>query len=118
MKTFGLEESKSLGTWLPLLFLTACLGSEGSLMEVPRSDCEALRDHLIELRIAAGAGASEPSERVAAELERHRQTLRTVYGDSYLTDCQLKTSPEVIACALEAPDRTALADCGDLRGTR
>jgi hypothetical protein len=101
-----------------LLLLASCLGSEGSLMEVPRSDCEALRDHLIELRIAAGAGASEPSERIANELERHRQTLRTVYGDSFLTDCQLKTPPEAIACALEAPDRAALADCGDLRGTR
>lgn len=99
-----------------LLLLASCLGSEGSLMEVPRSDCEALRDHLIELRIAAGA--SESSERVASELERHRQTLRTVYGDSFLTDCQLKTPPESIACALEAPDRAALADCGDLRGTR
>ena len=98
---------------VPLLLFAACMGG-GPLMEVPRSDCEALRDHLVELTVTAAAGVNEPSARLDAELEGHRQNLMSVYGERFLTDCQLRKSPEYIHCALEAGDRAGVTDCKDL----
>lgn len=93
------------------LFLSSACSSSSPNREIPLTDCEALRDHFVEVSIETAAGVNPPSERITAELEKHRQNLKANYGADWLKRCQLESDPEWVSCSLTAHDKQALAAC-------
>jgi hypothetical protein len=106
----GLDGTIRLLAVLALLVSASCLGSE-PIVESSRSDCESLRDHLVEISLATAAGVNQPTDRVKRQLDRHRQNLRAAYGDRFVTDCQLRRPRAWIDCALDAASKEELRLC-------
>jgi hypothetical protein len=106
----GLDGAIWLSAVLALSVGVSCLGSE-PIVESSRSDCESLRDHLVEISLATAAGANQPTDRVQRQLARHRHNLRAVYGDRFVTDCQLRRPRAWIDCALDAASKEELRLC-------
>lgn len=83
--------------------LLACASGEDAPATVPRRDCEQLREHLVELRLAG----------VTTDREQHRRALEHSLGDDFLASCQALPRAHV-QCARAAADTSALAACRGL----
>lgn len=87
-----------LSLFITLTSLLACSSDEHD--GVSRTDCEKLRDHVVDLRM----------ETVTADHDQHRAALRSSLGD-FVTTCTDSTSPEQLRCSLAAADFASLAAC-------
>lgn len=68
---------------------------------VSRRDCQGLRDHMIDLRMAS----------VTADQVKQRIALRAALGESFIASCIDSTSETELRCALAATDSQAVAAC-------
>ncbi len=85
-------------TLFALTCSVACSSPEPE--RVSRSDCEALREHMVTLRM----------ETVTADHDQHRAALRASL-DGFVITCPDSTTPEQLRCSLAAGDFRALAAC-------
>jgi hypothetical protein len=67
--------------------------------------CEQLRDHLVELRLDAARGLSEPAR------AQHRQALVASLGPDFVTTCADRTSEDELRCALAAATTQVASAC-------
>jgi hypothetical protein len=90
------------------------------------AQCEALREHMIDLRIKASVGGSaapniaakamvQAKAQTAGDLDQHRRAYRRVLGSNFIDTCRKKRSAESVRCALEASTRSELAACSGKR---
>ena len=92
---------------LLLLAPLACAGA-GDPDRPDREDCARLRDHVIELRLAA----ADTSAKVAAsDVAQHRAALQAAAGGSYVDDCRESRSPAEVSCLLAAADLDSVDAC-------
>jgi hypothetical protein len=83
-----------------LLPILAVLGACSSERVVERRDCERLREHLIEIRLAG----------ITTDAEAHRATLRASLRDDFVDRC-LESSIDDVECRLAAASWDELAAC-------
>ncbi len=91
--------SLSLALTVSLALTAGC--STGGAERVGRGDCERLRDHLVDVRMAS----------VTADHEQHRRAIRTALGDGFLSSCLDLTTESQLRCSLKANDAQALTAC-------
>jgi hypothetical protein len=82
------------------LVFVACASPTAT--EDGRRPCEALRDHLVELRLSAAGSA--------IDLERHRIALTRALGNSFVDSCQ-KLDRGARDCGLRADDFASATAC-------
>lgn len=87
---------------LPIL-LAALVACASNSDEVTRTECERLREHLIDLRM----------DSISEDREQHRASLARVTGEAFVTSCVEKTSAVSLRCALAASDPHDLTKCLD-----
>jgi hypothetical protein len=76
-------------------------GSEPT--RVTARECESLRDHLVEMRLAT----------VTADVEQHRAALRASLS-AFVSTCVSDITSEQLKCAMAANDPPSLVGCGAL----
>ncbi len=94
--------------WIAALALMAsCGGGEGEDGDqlAARSPCEQIRDHLVELRLAASHGLSPD------QLAQHRTALEQAMGPSFLETCAANVNERQAACVAAAIDSHAASIC-------
>jgi hypothetical protein len=64
--------------------------------------CEALRDHLVELRLTQTTNVDHAA---------HRAAMRRALGDTFVTDCQTMLTARDVDCALNATDTATAVAC-------
>jgi hypothetical protein len=82
-----------------LLVLYGCTSTEDS--SPTRAQCQKLRAHVVELRVAGLA---------ATDADRHREALTASLGDEFVDRCQQLSAAEV-KCAFAAKDSTSVTAC-------
>ena len=83
------------------LFLLASCSSSSDDGADPRRRCEQLRDHLIDVRLAASD----------IDLTAHRAAMKQALGDHFVDACASKMTGDQIRCALDAKDQAAADAC-------
>src|SRR5689334_3687666 len=92
-------------TAIAILLAIGC-ASHGSDDDKPlHRQCEQLRDHVIDLRLASAGSDS------GLNLEAHRTALRQAIGKEFTSSCETRMSREQIKCALAASDSAAANAC-------
>jgi hypothetical protein len=66
--------------------------------------CERLRDHLVDLRLATATNLGK-------DLEQHRAALTQALSRQFIETCTKSKSEAQVACALAAQDSQAATDC-------
>ncbi len=64
--------------------------------------CTALRDHLVELRLADATGVDH---------DAHREAMKHALGDSFVESCKGSMTASEVSCALRASDADSAAAC-------
>src|SRR5262245_16046238 len=89
-----------------LVLLFACNGAACNSAEdnehASRVQCQRLRDHIVELRLANAKDID-----VAA----HRRAMQQALGDDFLDDCAVSLDARYISCALGVANSDALGSC-------
>ncbi len=92
--------------WLALgAVLVSCGGAsdeDGTLANT--SQCERLREHIVDLRIGSATNLRK-------DLEQHRAALTNALGPQFVEDCTKRMSAAQVTCALEARDAQAATEC-------
>lgn len=86
---------------LVAVLVAAACGAQSS-ESVSQRDCEALRDHIAQLRL----------QRVTDDLDQHRAAFSAAIGESFVPRCVAEVSREQMRCSLDSRDAQALAACG------
>ena len=89
------------------LVIAACSSSSSG---PNREDCEKLRDHTIDVRLASigtGSNAGDPGVDIAA----HRAAMKQALGDSFVSSCLQTMTSTQIECALGAKDTETAVAC-------
>jgi hypothetical protein len=89
-----------------LIPILAVLGACSSERVVERSDCERLREHLIDVRLAG----------ITTDVEAHRSTLRSSLREDFVDRC-LESSIDDLDCRLAAASWDELAACASNSST-
>jgi small lipoprotein (TIGR04454 family) len=87
--------------WLGLVVALAAACGSGSSTQVSRRECEALRDHLVELRMQSST----------VDREQHRAALQASLADEFVNRCLGEVSREQLRCTLAATDSQAVTAC-------
>ena len=96
-----------LALLLLLLALPACAGADDP--DGPsRQDCAQLRDHIVDLRLAA---ADQAGHLGAGERAQHRAALQAAAGTSYLDEGTTSRTPHEVTCLLAASSLDSLNAC-------
>lgn len=66
--------------------------------------CEKVRDHLVDLRLASATN-------LGTAIEQHRSALRQALGPQFVDGCTKSMSEAHVACVLAAQDSDAATDC-------
>lgn len=64
--------------------------------KVDHQQCEALRDHLVEVRLASAGSAD------GIDLAQHRRAMKVALGESFITGCERTMSVDELHCAMRA----------------
>jgi hypothetical protein len=91
-----------------VLALAAACSSSSSKDGPSVEDCTRLRDHSLDLRLAA---APRPRDLDPTELERHKATLIGASGAAYVDQCRSLRTEEEVACGLAATTLDAFRSC-------
>jgi hypothetical protein len=83
-----------------LLLVASCAASGDS--RASRQQCEQLRDHLIDVKLAAATGVDKAG---------HREAMRSALGADYVARCAEAVTDGELECALKASDDDALQAC-------
>ena len=86
--------------------LAACAGSRD---DDPKH-CIAMRDHLVDLRIAQSKGATDELGR-PIDLGAHRAAMKQALGETFIGACRRDMTSAQIQCVLGASDSTSAAAC-------
>ena len=89
-----------------LVMAAACASSDGDEREARTKQCERLREHVIDVRLADARGV---------DLDAHRAAMRSALGADFLASCSNDMTDTQIECALEASDSGTAAKCGTSR---
>lgn len=79
------------------------------------AECEAVRDHVLELRLGHVVGGETP-EGGYVDLEAHRAVLRDTLGQGLVATCMQALTDDQIRCALSATDSLVAASCARSAG--
>lgn len=93
--------------WLSLTALITACGdgaSDKDAEAVRAEDCQRVRDHLVDLRLAG----SEVLGKI--EIEKHRAILVSALGTQFLDNCTKTLSDQQVACLLAQMTRTTSTD--------
>jgi hypothetical protein len=82
--------------------LSAC-ADEPSPQETARKRCVALRDHLIDLRLADAAQA--------IDVTAHREAMKQALGEGFIETCVQQVSAGELNCELSATNLSAASAC-------
>lgn len=93
--------------WIAItaLLVAACNGDDESDKAGRTEQCERLRDHLIDVRLAGSESLG------TIELEKHRAILTTAMGAQFLETCSSTLSDQQIGCLLAAGKSDDLNGC-------
>lgn len=94
--------------WIVIAALVAGCGDSGSEEEAaaPRAEqCEHVRSHIVDLRLASAHGLS-PSE-----IAQHRDALTRAMGAQFIDECVRSTTDQQASCVLAARDSQDINDC-------
>ena len=93
-----------------MVLVTAACSSSPSAPS--RHDCEQLRDHTIEVRLATvTSGSSDPSGNPGVDIAAHRAAMKQALGDSFVTSCLQTMTSSQLECALGAKDTETAVAC-------
>jgi predicted choloylglycine hydrolase len=81
-------------------------GAEDDEALARTQQCERLRDHLVELRLASATNLGN-------DREQHRAALTQAVGAQLLETCTKTTTKAQLDCALAARDAQAATDCNE-----
>jgi len=81
-------------------FAAACSSDAN---EVSRTECQRLRDHLIDLRM----------ETVTADRDQHRAAFEAAMGEPFVRHCSTGLTAAQLRCSLDASDTDELTACGE-----
>ena len=97
---------RSLIRCVGLVSLLIGCGGGSNEDEAPASapQCERLRDHLVELRLATATNLGQA-------LEQHRAALTQALGPEFVDTCTKTMSGAQVTCALAAQDSQAATEC-------
>lgn len=88
--------------WLScVMWVVGCSSSDD--LEVNRTTCVTLRDHLVELRLKEAAAG--------VDLRAHGLAMRRGLGDAFVGSCEQTLTVAELGCALEATDTAAVSGC-------
>ncbi len=99
---------KGLAKALVALALAGACSSSSSKDGPSVEDCTRLRDHSLDLRLAA---APRPRDLDPAELERHKATLIGASGSAFVDQCRSLRTDEEVSCGLAATTLDAFRSC-------
>ncbi len=85
-------------------------GSEEDEALARASQCERLRDHLVDLRLASATNLGK-------DVEQHRAALTQALGPQFVDTCTKSTSEAQVACALAAQDSQSATECNAATST-
>ena len=87
-------------------------------------ECEHLRDHVIEMRVASIPRSPEPTEDfsnggavrhhaapVGPDIDGHRVALKQALGREYIDSCLANLTQEQLDCSLTAKDSAGITSC-------
>lgn len=83
-----------------ILLLSSCGGADEE--ESAGSECERVRDRLIQLKLADASGVDE---------QAHRNAMKTALGDDFLEQCNTALSSAERDCVLNATDAATAQAC-------
>ena len=84
--------------------LAGCGGEEEDDAGARAAQCERLRDHLVDLRLATATNLGK-------EIEQHRAALAQALGPQFVDGCTKSMSEAQVTCALAAQDSDAATEC-------
>lgn len=90
-----------------LLFLAAWAGCTDSQPAVTAADCEAMREHAIDLSLARAAGDDAP----ANVLAQHRKIRIAANREREIQKCVADMTADAVDCRRHAATLEALHDC-------
>ncbi len=90
-----------------LLFLAIWGGCSESQPAVTAADCEAAREHAIDLSVARAAGDDAPPDLLA----KHRKIRIAANREREIQNCLAEMTPEAVNCRRNATTLEALHDC-------
>ncbi len=96
-------------SWLlaACLVLVACSESDS----VDKRKCTALRDHMIDLRLAGGHNTP------GVDLAQHRAAMKQALGDQFIAQCEKSMKIDQLNCAMKATDVSASRECSRVAHT-
>lgn len=86
------------------VFLIACVagcGTDEARTEDSSHRCERVRDHLIDLRLAAATNVN---------VEAHRKAMQGALGEGFMSSCQTMSDVQT-RCVLDATDSESAVAC-------
>jgi hypothetical protein len=90
--------------WILVACVLSSCGAEEDEMEARTQQCEQVRDHLVDLRLAI-------SHNLGKDLEQHRAAMKQAIGDQFIASCTKTLSAGQASCVLDAKDSQAAAEC-------
>ena len=78
--------------------------------QLSQSECERVRDHVVDVALSHVSDAS--TERMKAELARHRTTLRATLGDAFTRECE-EGGQTFVDCMLATKSSGDIANCAE-----
>lgn len=93
---------------LILILVTALSGCGAHDSDDKRTECENMRTHFGELRIAEFASLQGSAH---VDLSAHRRAFETALGSSFLDDCVARMASEKIKCATSASSVSTYREC-------
>ncbi len=85
--------------------LAACGGGEEDEGKARADQCERMRAHLVDLRLASAQHLDK------SELVQHRAAMTQAMGPAFLDSCTRDMTAAQVACALAARDSQAAVEC-------
>jgi hypothetical protein len=99
---------RELSGLLVALWLSAACSTSEAEDGPSVEDCTRLRDHSIDLRLAA---APRPAGMEPTELAKHKATLAAASGPAYVDQCRSRRTAQEVRCGLAANSLDALRSC-------
>ena len=82
--------------------LAACHSGPADTDPPDREQCEQLRSHVVDIRLADATGI---------DIRPHREALQQALGESFLADCMSSMTNAQVTCALASTEIDASAAC-------
>ena len=89
---------------LVICVLVGCGGGAEDESKARAEQCERMRDHLVDLRLAS-------AQHLEKDLDQHRVALKQAMGSAFIESCTKDMTETQVTCVVGAKDAEAAAAC-------